>query len=676
MGALIFLLVITTRQIREQAVQDRLELSQPDPPPVVSSETDVPGPILMTVDSLPTPELPGLEPLPAQRIEIHQQDDSEERERLHQSALKEWEQKITGVTRERDDLVHRIDESSKILSASQKQVDESARQLEQTSERVAKSEARVDELTSEFEALQSERLKLNQGLSETKRKIADSQERSQLQQTQYSFVPFDGKSGTTRRPILIECTDEAIRFIPEDVSLKPEDLNGFTVGYNPLLSGARALSYFWSLDGVGSQDDHTGEQPYVLLVVRPSGTVAFYMARKFLSRMRQPFGYELVEDDWELALPEPDPRAVKICRDAVTSVIGERNELHTMLREQRGFRAGNRGAGGGGSSFNSSRIENGNSQGMSPAARPFRLGNQYRSESQPPGGQLFPESASPPGQIGRLPRSTETENGLADALRSNGANPIGSIPGGVPTITPRDNRSGAGERTASATIEPKATGGGEVATTTNGGDKENSDSKAENRNTEGTQTIADKPSSEENQSEGSQVGLADSSSDSEGTLFSEQLSEQSDSQDSGESGNGAPQSGSSTRIELNRQGRSTPGWGFGNGRSGIGLERRVTVYIESYRVVVGDKILPADDSHFVSEHLADDAVFSAQQQVQSWGNAPRGFYWIPSIRFMVSPGGNKHYERLRPAFEQSGIPTSVKFRLEASQSAQKSRSLQ
>jgi hypothetical protein len=51
--------------------------------------------------------------------------------------------------------------------------------------------------------------------------------------------------GTTRRPILIECTDHFIRFVPEDVQLTPAELNGFTSGFNPLLIAARELIHYW-----------------------------------------------------------------------------------------------------------------------------------------------------------------------------------------------------------------------------------------------------------------------------------------------------------------------------------------------------------------------------------------------------------------------------------------------
>ncbi len=67
-----------------------------------------------------------------------------------------------------------------------------------------------------------------------------------MHSTTYTFVAYDGVSGTTRHPILIECTREHIKFLQEDVSLSSADVSGYSPSYNPVLAGAQALVDYWS----------------------------------------------------------------------------------------------------------------------------------------------------------------------------------------------------------------------------------------------------------------------------------------------------------------------------------------------------------------------------------------------------------------------------------------------
>ncbi len=119
-----------------------------------------------------------------------------------------------------------------------------------------------------------------------------------------------------------------MRFLPENVLLKHHDFDGFTVGKNPLLAGAEALSNYWmkvSLHSGGKEPE-----PYVLLIVRPSGA-KYYAARKLLEPLNRPFGYELVEENLPLEIPPADPVAAELCRKAVQEVLKERDDLQRMI---------------------------------------------------------------------------------------------------------------------------------------------------------------------------------------------------------------------------------------------------------------------------------------------------------------------------------------------------------
>ena len=127
---------------------------------------------------------------------------------------------------------------------------------------------------------------------------------------------------------MIECDGNKFRFIPEDVQLSQAEIESFVGGFNPLLSGAAALTAYWA-----KKDRESGESvgdPYVLLVVRPGGSMGFYTAKRMLRSLRLPIGYELVPDGRELDLPAADPVAAKLCRDAVETTLRSKDKIRSL----------------------------------------------------------------------------------------------------------------------------------------------------------------------------------------------------------------------------------------------------------------------------------------------------------------------------------------------------------
>jgi hypothetical protein len=138
----------------------------------------------------------------------------------------------------------------------------------------------------------------------------------------YTIVPVDGLTGTTRRPIVIECLEDRINLVSEGITLTSADLDGFIPPFNPLAAGVKALGGAWYA--------RDGEDPYVLLIVRPQGTVTFYVARMFLTASRVPFGYELVTADRKLNWPKSDEAVTAACRAAIDDMLRRRNEVPEM----------------------------------------------------------------------------------------------------------------------------------------------------------------------------------------------------------------------------------------------------------------------------------------------------------------------------------------------------------
>lgn len=141
----------------------------------------------------------------------------------------------------------------------------------------------------------------------------DAKEQETLRKT-YAIIPYRGKFGTNRRPINLECRGDGVFLQPEGIRFTVEDFLGPLGPGNPLDAALRAIREELLRR---KAFDPSGGEPYPLLIVRPDGIEAYYAARAALTSWGAEFGYELVEQDWELTYPERDPRLAEIVLQAV-----------------------------------------------------------------------------------------------------------------------------------------------------------------------------------------------------------------------------------------------------------------------------------------------------------------------------------------------------------------------
>lgn len=298
MGALILLLLIMSRQIREDALAT-IAASAPAPATPVEPPAAIPTVTITIYD--PAPPAP-----PDPNVEL--------RSRL-----------AAGTARR--DAARREVERLRILLAARKDATTAAYErsaaasfdLEAARNRLAAREA-------ELRDRDAERRRLLEEIRVARGTLAKVRQQAESAEPKVSIVPYDGRSGTARRPVLIECRGETIRFVPEDVRLTAADLEGFLPDFNPLLAGASALrSHWYEVDGGGTS------RPYVLLLVHEDGVAAYYAARALLRTIGNDTGYELVTDDLPLAIPPVDPKAQQVCRTAVLEALERRGEALTQL---------------------------------------------------------------------------------------------------------------------------------------------------------------------------------------------------------------------------------------------------------------------------------------------------------------------------------------------------------
>jgi archaellum component FlaC len=156
---------------------------------------------------------------------------------------------------------------------------------------------------------------LERQLADAKRALEAARADAADRPPAYAVVPYEGAAGTHRRPLYIECCIDGVFLQPEGIRLGPADFEGPPGPGNPLASALRAAR-----EHLANRPGESGEpsaQPYPLLLVRPSGVMAYYAARESLQSWGSDFGYQFVDEDWTLAYPPADPALADVERRAV-----------------------------------------------------------------------------------------------------------------------------------------------------------------------------------------------------------------------------------------------------------------------------------------------------------------------------------------------------------------------
>ncbi len=184
--------------------------------------------------------------------------------------------------------------------------------------------------TDSFESPTDDELRaLEQKLASARESLDEARREKDSKPPAYAVVPYEGPSGTHRRPLFIECCLDGVFLQPEGIRLNPNDFEGPPGPGNPLASGLRAAREYLARQAVSQNDP--GLRPYPLLIVRPSGVMAYYAARDAISSWGSDFGYQLIEEDWRLAFPEKD----LALRDAELQAINEARDRLKWLSQTR-----------------------------------------------------------------------------------------------------------------------------------------------------------------------------------------------------------------------------------------------------------------------------------------------------------------------------------------------------
>ena len=236
----------------------------------------------------------------------------------------------------RDELAWRIDQLREVRDRTADELAKARMQLAGTEEDARRLADELDALGQTAEALVQAAaddtsaeaiLELERRLAAAEQALDEAKEAAAAKPPAYAVVPFEGPTGTHRRPLYIECCIDGVFLQPEGIRLGPADFEGPPGPGNPLASALRAAREHIARSPGESGDPNV--QPYPLLLVRPSGVMAYYAARESIQSWGSEFGYQFIDEEWTLTFP---PRDVALAEAELRAVEEARRRLEWLAQ--------------------------------------------------------------------------------------------------------------------------------------------------------------------------------------------------------------------------------------------------------------------------------------------------------------------------------------------------------
>lgn len=703
MGALVLLLLGLTSTMRQRLGRPVLVSISAPASPGTSGEDQI---------RPPSPPLPG---------DFDQDAIAEVRIRRDLERRAHWQGVLDQLTAERDRLKELIEAQRLERNRRQSELETLGARLESHSDHAVSDQATVGILEERQKQSELELESLAKRIALTERNLEELRLRQAESGNAHAILPYDGRSGTVRRPVYIECSDKGYRFLPEDVFVGPNELRGATTRSNSLAFGAKALLRYWTLRNV--RDPGRNPRPYLLLVVRPGGIFAYDAARQLLSRLETSFGYELVEDEIQLQKLPPDPQAVALLKEAIALAADQGGttpgtEINHSSRKSESWEQlsangsltpsefNRRGQGsepgesGGGDRSESHGQDSetdlgglmprggpgsekvvGHGSGIAPRTvrdplpRPRAASLGGRTDGDEALGPQSPEGRSDPSVMrneqAAPPQRLPSEKGglLTDEAASadaHGTAPaLGTLAGpesdGVGLNLDSRERGWQGENN-SATESPDSVPRRPVHSGTQ---------KIVEGSAAATAPVGKSPLTEAVSSSEPERDLPRSLSAGESRTRKEEGASEVSRGGGVRTNERTPiHKPSADEVFSRRTGepganpqRMGGGGAGGNPRNLIALQRKILIRVERTQVVVGDEdpiTIPVKKNQKADQLIAQ-VTGAMRDVVDSWGAPPARFYWNPAVRFEVTRDGNAVYERLRGAFERQKVSTSADY---------------
>ncbi len=337
MGSLILMLLAMTPKIRERAEAREQERQAALVQAVPEEAATEPAPLVAETP----PKIAATVLIP--------DDDEQEKATRGQKRREAWLQSVADARHELEQKQSAYRQKRDSLKTAQGKVKDVESRILQAR---LKEETLVDatqSLTEQETKLEELHARIAQKIAITRKNLDLLNRKQAVAANEFALIPYDGNSGTARRPIYIECSGKGFRFLPEGETVSPLDLKNAHDNFNPLLTGTQALLRYWTRKRRESAG--VEPEPYVLLLVRPSGCINYYLARGYLASLGTNFGYELIEEDWKLSTPDPDPVAKSVLKHTLDITVQTNARGKDSLADAGvpgGLALGGRSAGNGG----------------------------------------------------------------------------------------------------------------------------------------------------------------------------------------------------------------------------------------------------------------------------------------------------------------------------------------
>ena len=601
----------------------------------------------------------------------------------------------------RDEIGWRIDHVRSMRDRTADDLAKARMQLAGTEENARQLADELDALARMVEALESEAataddqaiLELERRLAEARKALDEAKERLAEKPPAYAVVPYEGANGTHRRPLYIECCIDGVFLQPEGIRFGPADFEGPPGPGNPLASALRAAREHIAKHPGESGDPNV--QPYPLLIVRPSGVMAYYAARESIQSWGSEFGYQFVDEDWTLTFPprdqalaEAEMRAVEEARrrlewlaqvrppkrtkpatqyraattrggvvsNSGPSVLGDQSRFD-WTKEQAGDNAGGppgRGFNAAGSGDGSGDGDGGLASGQGGDAI---LGNRYAGPSKfysggPGGGGLAAGGSGGPGD-GELQEAPSGSEGMGSGSSLGGGNAAGGrgglqeAPGASEGVGPGDLADSAAGQGASAAAGGSGASGGSPGVASASGSQSASTMAA---GTAGGSSSGGAAGTSAGGGAGAASGGGGSGPSMPGLA-----------QSGGGASAGTGASGASASMTASLAGKRGSNWAsLATAETPVPLTRPIKVECAAseFRILGdGGRVQSRIPIGTQTVDSVDLLVQEVHATVGRWGLAGDRMYWKPELVLSATPDGVGRREDLEKLLADSGLDT-------------------
>jgi hypothetical protein len=486
---------------------------------------------------------------------------------------------------------------------------------------------------------------LEREIAEKKEELDEARKQAMRRRPAYAIIPYDGPSGTSRRPMYVECTEEGIILQPEGVVLSAEDFQGPLGPGNPLDAALRAAREHLKRNGLKSE-------PYPLVVVRPNGALAFGACRTAMKHWESEFGYELVDQDAELKYPPADLQLAETLQRAVKDARQRQVMLAAAMPNR--FGAEGRVASFRAADHPEPTFGEDESGGLTRGGSGGASANRGVPSFATGGTGM---GTGPRGATGTGGSGTSGQGGLGDRATA----PAGYTQSGSYGQRTSASREGSGFQSGSQAAGSGPSGQGPSGSQAYAGG-------APGGNAPSGSTTPQGPGATSMMSSGARAGSPGAAATSEGGNSAGSSGNRSTAQDSSSGGTPSPSMMLSPQMAKARKQIKNRGenWGLPNSSpKATAITRPIWVECHADKLLIlpekGDLrtplVVPIEDD--IGQNL-DAFVDAVWRHMDRWGLAVLGGYWKPVLTIEVKPGGEQRFAELQLLLQGSGLEVERK----------------